>query len=151
MNRISRGVLAGAAGTTFLNAVTYLDMAVRGRPASPVPDRAVDVMADRAGVSLGEGETADNRRTGTGALLGLLTGMAAGAAYGLVRPLAPGVPRSVAALAVGLGTMAATDAGNVSLGLTHPRDWSAADWASDVVPHLAFGAGVVQAFDAASR
>ena len=135
MNRISRGVLAGAAGTTFLNAVTYLDMAVRGRPASPVPDRAVDVMADRAGVSLG----------------GLLTGMAAGAAYGLVRPLAPGVPRSVAALAVGLGTMAATDAGNVSLGLTHPRDWSAADWASDVVPHLAFGAGVVQAFDAASR
>ena len=39
--------------------------------------------------------------------------------------------------------MAATDAGNVALGLTDPREWSASDWLSDLVPHLAYGAGVV--------
>jgi hypothetical protein len=31
---LARGAAAGAAGTTALNAVTYLDMAVRARPAS---------------------------------------------------------------------------------------------------------------------
>ena len=36
-----RGAAAGAAGTTALNVVTYLDMAVRGRPASSTPERTV--------------------------------------------------------------------------------------------------------------
>jgi hypothetical protein len=31
---LAPGLLAGAAGTTGLHAATYLDMAVRGRPAS---------------------------------------------------------------------------------------------------------------------
>ncbi|MGI8900330.1 MAG: hypothetical protein ACR2HA_05280 [Nocardioides sp.] len=31
------GVAAGAAGTTALNAVTYLDMAIRGRGTSSTP------------------------------------------------------------------------------------------------------------------
>jgi hypothetical protein len=34
---VLRGAAAGAAGTTALNAVTYLDMVVRGRPASDAP------------------------------------------------------------------------------------------------------------------
>jgi hypothetical protein len=33
----------------------------------------------------------------------------------------------------------------------HPGTWSAGDWASDVIPHLAFGAGVAVTFDALSR
>ena len=35
--------------------------------------------------------------------------------------------------------------GSVRLGTTDPSTWSAADWAADVIPHLAFGAGVVWA------
>jgi hypothetical protein len=35
MTKFTRGAVAGAAGTTALNAVGYADMALRGRPASP--------------------------------------------------------------------------------------------------------------------
>jgi hypothetical protein len=46
MNRLMLGVLhgaaAGAAGTTALNAVTYLDMLIRARPESTTPGQVVD-------------------------------------------------------------------------------------------------------------
>jgi uncharacterized membrane protein len=35
--------------------------------------------------------------------------------------------------------MAATDVPVAALGVTDPRRWSAADWAADAVPHLAYG------------
>lgn len=44
-----RGAAAGAAGTTALNAVTYLDMAWRGRSSSTTPQQAVEELANRAG------------------------------------------------------------------------------------------------------
>ena len=44
-NRIIAGLLAGAAGTTALNAVTYADMALRGRPGSEIPEHLVEVGA----------------------------------------------------------------------------------------------------------
>jgi len=34
------------------------------------------------------------------------------------------------------------------MGTTDPRSWSPGDWASDLVPHLVYGAGVVLTFDA---
>ncbi|MGH4015993.1 MAG: hypothetical protein ACRDSL_19140 [Pseudonocardiaceae bacterium] len=46
------GAAAGAAGTTALNAVTYLDMAVRGRPASDTPERSVQRLAALAQVEV---------------------------------------------------------------------------------------------------
>lgn len=148
MSRLSHGLAAGAVGTTLLNAVTYLDMAIRARPASSIPEQDVEVMAERAGISLGDAEGAATRKSAIGALMGLLTGVTAGAVFGLVRPLAPGVPQSLAAVAVGLGTMAVTDATSARLGTTDPGSWRPGDWAMDVVPHLAFGAGVVVTFDA---
>jgi hypothetical protein len=149
MSRYSHGITAGAVGTSFLNVTTYLDMALRGRPASSVPEQDVDRLAQLAGISLGEDEeTAATRRSAIGALMGLLTGMGVGAVYGLVRPLARGVPQPVATVAVALGTMAATDGASAALGAGDPRTWSAADWASDLIPHLVFGAGVVRTFDA---
>jgi hypothetical protein len=39
---ILAGAAAGAAGTAALNAVTYVDMTVRGRPASDTPERTVE-------------------------------------------------------------------------------------------------------------
>jgi hypothetical protein len=47
--------------------------------------------------------------------------------------------------------MAATDASSASMGTTDPRSWSAQDWAADVIPHLAFGWGVVKTYDALVR
>ncbi len=146
--RTAAGIASGAVGTTALNAATYLDMAVRGRPTSDVPQRATDALFARAGVTVpGEGDAQEARRSGIGALLGILTGVSVGAVYGVVRPLAPGVPVPVAALAVGLGAMVASNTGNVRLGVTDPREWSAADWAADVVPHLAYGLGAALAYE----
>jgi hypothetical protein len=54
-------------------------------------------------------------------------------------------------VALGLGVMAASDASSAALGTTDPRTWSPADWASDVLPHLAYGAAAVAAFDATCR
>ncbi|CNE63655.1 Uncharacterised protein [Mycobacterium tuberculosis] len=139
MDRVTRGLVAGAAGTTALNAVTYLDMAVRGRPASSTPEESVEMMADAAGVDLGEGEAADNRMAGLGPMLGFGAGLGAGAVYGLI---AGGrrLPNPVGtALLTGLA-MLGSSAPMTVLGLTDPRQWSASDWVMDVIPHLAYGA-----------
>jgi hypothetical protein len=147
-SRLAGGLVSGAVGTTALNMATYLDMTVRGRPASEVPAKGVEVMAKRAGVSLGEGDAAEQRKQGAGALMGYVTGLTAGVAYSLVEPLARRLPRPLAAVGLGLGVMAATDAASTSLGTTDPRQWSAVDWVSDVIPHVAYGAAAVITYDA---
>ncbi len=56
-----RGAAAGAAGTTALNAVTYLDMTVRGRGASSTPERTVEKLAEKAHVPIpGDAVTRSN-------------------------------------------------------------------------------------------
>ncbi|MFD0690664.1 hypothetical protein [Actinomadura fibrosa] len=145
MNRLIRGMVAGAAGTTALNAATYLDMALRGRPASSTPEQSVERLAGAAGVDLGEGEEAENRKAGLGPLLGLATGIGAAACYAL---LVPGrLPRPVAALALTGLAMAGSSAPMTLLGLTDPREWSASDWLSDAIPHLAYGVVAAAALD----
>ena len=52
MTSLIRGVAAGAVGTAVLNTLTYLDMAVRGRPSSSVPADTAGKMADLFGVTL---------------------------------------------------------------------------------------------------
>jgi hypothetical protein len=144
---VLRGVAAGAAGTTALNTVTYLDMALRGRPSSPAPEQTVETLAEKASVDIpGERETRDNRLGGAGALLGLLTGVGVGAAYGMARGLGwrPSFP--AAAVVTGLAAMAGSVAPMAALGVTDPRQWSAVDWISDVVPHLAYGVVTASAY-----
>ena len=46
------GAAAGAAGTTTLNVITYLDIAVRGRPTSTTPERTVEAMARLFGLTV---------------------------------------------------------------------------------------------------
>ena len=62
MNNTAKAIIAGAVGATALNAVTYLDMAVRARPASTAGEDSVAKLTELAHVPLGEGESADNRR-----------------------------------------------------------------------------------------
>jgi hypothetical protein len=143
-----KGLTAGVVGTELLNVATYLDMALRGRGASSVPQDDVQALAERTGLSLGEGETAENRKSAVGTLLGYATGASVGLAYGLARPVLRHLPTLPAAVLVGVAAMAATDATSAALGTTDPRSWSPQDWVSDLVPHLAYGLGVVATHDA---
>jgi xanthosine utilization system XapX-like protein len=150
VSSVLTGVLAGAAGTAALNIVTYLDMAGRGRPASSMPAQAAEKMSHAVGISLGEGDTKQNRVQGLGALLGYATGLTVGAGYGLARSRVR-VPAPLAAVGLGLAAMAVSGASLPALGLTDPRSWSASSWAMDVVPHLAYGVVTAITFEVASR
>jgi hypothetical protein len=140
LKHILRGVAAGAAGTTALNAVTYLDMVLRGRAASSTPEESVRRLAAEVGVGVpGDDEQRSHRESGAGALLGMVTGVTVGAAYGAARALGwrPSVP--VAALVSGLAAVAAASLPMASMGVSDPREWSLPDWLSDLIPHLAYG------------
>jgi hypothetical protein len=147
-----RGALAGAAGTTALNAVAYLDMAWRGRPPSSIPQQSVEALAERAGREIpGSGEERENRLEGLGALAGIATGIAVGAAAGELRAVVLGLGPVLGPVLLGGAAMAATDVSLTRLGLADPREWDATAWLSDAGPHLAFGVVSYAALRAMSR
>jgi hypothetical protein len=140
LTALLRGAAAGAAGTTALDATTYLDMVLRGRGASSTPEQSIEKSAERAGVVIpGEGEARDNRVSGLGALSGIATGVSVGAVLGGLRAagLRPG-PVLGPLLATGVALVAA-NVPMAALGVSDPRRWTATDWVSDLVPHLAYG------------
>lgn len=117
------------------NAVTYLDMVLRGRPASSTPQQTVEKLSQLTHLPVpGDAETRSNQVSGLGPLTGI----------------GPGVPslhsqRGVATAAARRGR-ACVRAGTsgiqrpmTALGMTDPPSWSVA-WVSDLVPHLAYGA-----------
>jgi hypothetical protein len=167
-NRIVAGAIAGAAGVVALNAMGYLDMLLRGRPASDLPARVAGKLADEIGLPFDLSSDADaddddvaeladedepdapaNRREALGALLGMANGVGIGVCYGIARLVLPKPPAWLAGAALGAAAMAASDYPATRLGLTEPRDWTATDWASDVLPHMAFGVVTAIAFEAA--
>jgi hypothetical protein len=145
MERVRNGAIAGAVGTCALDVATYLDVAVRGRPPSSMPSEAAGRLADAAHVSLGaEKKTAENRKTGIGALLGYADGIATGAAFALLARR----PRfAVAAVVLGAGAMLASDVPATVSGMTNPKEWGLSGWLSDLVPHLVYGAAAAYAYD----
>jgi hypothetical protein len=147
-----RGAAAGAAGSTALNAVTYLDMTVRGRPTSSTPEQTVEKLAEKAHVPIpGEGDTRQNRIQGLGPITGLATGVGVGVVVGLVRAAGYRSQPLVGTLLTTLGVLVAANGPMTVLGITDPRTWSGTDWASDIVPHLAYGAVVKTTMDAFDR
>jgi hypothetical protein len=147
-----RGAAAGAAATTALNAVTYLDMAVRGRGTSSTPERTVETVADKAHVSVpGDDETRQNRVQGLGPLVGTVAGVGVGVVVGLVRAAGFRSQPVVGSLLVTLGVMVSANGPMTALGVTDPRTWSSTDWISDVVPHVVYGAVVEATMDAFDR
>lgn len=145
------GVAAGATGTAALNIVTYLDMALRARPSSEVPAQVAEKMAEKGGVDLAKGvdpgEPVDNRKEGIGALLGYVTGLGVGAAYGIVRATGLRPPVLLAGVGLGMAAMAGSDVPATALGVADPSSWPASSWAADVVPHLAYGLVTAAAFE----
>lgn len=152
MRNLLAGIAAGAAGTTALNAVTYLDMATRARPASTTPDDTVRKVQQLTGIGLGASEEdAANRRSALGALLGIASGLATGAVYGLLRPRLRRVPLGVLGVGAGLTANVGTTGPMAALGVTDPRSWPAASWASDLIPHLAYGLATAATYEAFRR
>lgn len=151
MRDVLTGIAAGAAGTTALNAVTFLDMAVRARPASTTPDDTVRRAEELAGASLSEkgpdSDDATNRRSALGALVGIAAGLGTGALYGLVRPRLGRVPLAVLGVGTGLVANIGTTGPMAALGITDPRTWPADSWVSDLVPHLAYGFATATVWD----
>jgi hypothetical protein len=146
------GALAGAAGTTALNAAGDADMAWRGRPASSTPRQAVEELARRAGAEIpGSGGERDNRLEGLGALAGIATGVAVGALAGELRAVVLRLGPVLGPVLLGGAAMAATDVSLTRLGLTDPREWDATSWLSDAGPHLAYGVISYAALRAMSR
>jgi hypothetical protein len=147
-----RGAAAGAAGTTALNAVTYLDMVTRGRAASSAPETTVEKLAEKAGVTIpGDEKTRQNRVQGLGPMTGLGAGVGIGALVGLVRALGYRSQPLVGTGLITAGVLVSTNGPMIVLGVTDPRSWSAVDCISDVVPHLAYAAVVKTTMDAFDR
>ena len=141
--RLLAGAIAGAAGTAALDATTYLDMAVRGRPPSTTPERTVEAMAASAGLEVpGTGDVRAHRLQGLGALSGIATGVAVGVAYRMLVPRAVEERPALAVPLLTVATMTATNSSMAAYGVTDPRTWSAADWWSDLLPHVVYAAVV---------
>ncbi|WP_436959141.1 hypothetical protein [Streptomyces sp. SudanB182_2057] len=137
MRTVVRGCAAGAVGTTVLNAATFADMALRGRPSSQAPAQTVDkITQDRVP---GAGDDKENRLSGLGGLSGIAVGVGTGVAVSLARHAGLRLPWWLGGLVTGALAMTATDLPMARLGVSDPAGWSATDWVSDAVPHLMYG------------
>jgi hypothetical protein len=120
-----RGAAAGAAGTTALNAATYLDMVVRGRGSSSAPADLAEAVAERADVEIpGEGDERDNRLAGLGPLsgtgVGVVVGAAAGLMLGALRKRGVTLPAPVPVVLIGATAMALSDVPLKLFGISDP-------------------------------
>ena len=95
IERVFRGLAAGAAGPTALNLAIYLDMTIRARPASDTPAATASGRAGKVRIDLGDGTTGEIRSNGYGSVLGIATGITVGLAYALL----PGTRRPPLAVA----------------------------------------------------
>ncbi|MFI7276998.1 hypothetical protein [Streptomyces sp. NPDC049879] len=138
---LALGAAAGAAGTTALNAVTYADMALRGRPASSTPETTVEKLSGLTHIPVpGDDGTRPHRVSALGALTGIAAGVGAGAALGTLRAAGWRPGTAALGMAATLTVLVASNGPMTVLRVTDPRTWSAGDWVSDVVPHAAYGA-----------
>ena len=149
---VLRGAAAGAAGTTALNAVTYLDMTFRGRGTSSTPEDTVEALAEKVHVQIpGDEEKRANRVQGLGPLTGLAAGIGVGVLAGLGRAAGFRSAPLVGTALTTVGVLIGSNGPMTALGITDPRTWSTSDWVSDLVPHLVYGAVVTTTMDAFDR
>jgi len=134
------GAAAGAAGTTALNAASYLDMLLRARPASSTPETSVERLAETLDVDIpGDADQRANRVQALGPMLGIATGLGVGALVGVARAVGIRSGAVTGTLLTTAVVLVASNAPMTVLKVTDPRTWSATDWVSDVLPHLAYG------------
>lgn len=61
------------------------------------------------------------------------------------------VSTPLAGAGVGLAAMGMADGSYAFSGASDPREWSAADWVSDLIPHVIYGLVTVAAHGAVAR
>jgi hypothetical protein len=133
------GAAAGAAGTTVLDSVTYLDMTFRARPASHTPEATVERLAQDLHLAVpGDAAKRKNRIEGLAPLTGIAAGVGMGAVLGMARAAGWRPPHAVSYAAAAVGALIGTNGPMTALKVTDPRTWTAKDWVADIVPHLAY-------------
>jgi hypothetical protein len=80
--------------------------------------------------------------------MGLVAGIGVGGLAGLARAAGYRSATPVGITLTTLGVLGVANGPMTVLGVTDPRTWSATDWISDVVPHLAYGVVVRTTMDA---
>jgi hypothetical protein len=80
--------------------------------------------------------------------MGLVAGIGVGVLGGLARASGYRSAKPVGITLTTLGVLAVANGPMTVLGITDPRTWSATDWISDLVPHLAYGVVVKTTMDA---
>jgi uncharacterized membrane protein YeiH len=114
-------------------------MVVRGRGASSTPEQTVESISDDLGVDVpGDEQAEQNRVSGLGPLLGVLTGVGTGILVAMVHQRWRPPVLADAALAAGAALVGA-NVPMAALGVSDPRSWSPAEWAADLVPHAVYG------------
>ena len=143
---LTSGALAGAAGATALNAVSYAKQAVQGSASSATPDQAALAAVEALGAKVpGSPDARANRLEGLGPLAGIGLGMGVGALAGALRASGITIPIAAAPAVLGLAAMALSDGVMTALGITDPRTWTMTSVLEDAVPHLTYGAATVLA------
>ncbi|MFF1836694.1 hypothetical protein ACFVXE_21180 [Streptomyces sp. NPDC058231] len=133
------GAAAGAAGTTALNAVGYLDMVIRGRGASTAPEVTAERLSETLHVPIpGDEDVRENRVDALGPLTGTAAGVGMGALLGLALSCGWRPGNAVLAATATIGALIGTNGPMTVLGVTDPRTWSRSDWVSDIVPHVTY-------------
>ena len=157
LNGTLRGIIAGATGTVALDITTYLDMAIRGRSSSNAPSQMVDTVVKKIHFPLStqgtssKDQSAQNRESGLGALLGYVNGLGTGVIYGILRSRFDKIPAPLAAPLVGLTAMAASNIPMVTLHVSNPKTWGISGWLADTIPHLIYGFVTVVTYEALSK
>lgn len=133
---IAAGLLAGAAGATAHDAVTYLYQAVTGGT-SPSSPRSNTPAATAEGAQGGSPSSPDAQSAAAGPLGGVLVSLAVGAAAGALRGETATPPQPLAMAAVGGAAWGGALAGASVTGAARPT--SPASTVVEAVSHLAYG------------
>ncbi|MET7519982.1 hypothetical protein ABZS88_42795 [Streptomyces sp. NPDC005480] len=133
------GAAAGAAGTTVLDAVGYLDMVIRGRGASTTPEVTVERLSQTLHVRIpGDDNVRENRVKGLGPLTGMAAGVGMGGLLGFALSCGWRPGNAVLTATATAGALIGTNGPMTVLRVTDPRTWSRSDWVADIVPHVAY-------------
>lgn len=139
--RAVQGLAAGCVGLIALEITSYLDQYLRARPPSDSPTKLGRRLGDELGLDLGTGDARRHRASALGPLAGYWDGLLLGIAWSALAPREANTLTGTALLTA--GAMAGSNGPLVALGITDPREWTATDWLSDAVPHLAYALATV--------
>jgi hypothetical protein len=132
------GLAAGLLGTIVLTVVEHVDMAITQRPPSFVPGRVLVAMTG------GDPQQEDARARKLNLPVHFAHGTAMGAVLGALSLL--GLPAIATAGLFYVLLLGGDWLLYSALGVTRPTDWSAADWARELVLKGVFAGAVALAF-----